>query len=220
MLQKDKRSWPLGSKRVQCCLREADVKLSRILPNPVPRLEFREKNNAIFHTHTTKPFPTNSWVLNAVSATHTSGYVHTVNHRNTDGTCRQCLLSVAMDSIFAQQDFRDAYRVCPESRKDMPSAMKHCQPWKKIQSSFTKLCGEPLPAAPPTLHCSDANFFVVLISILSSLCSYCSVFASFIWLGEFQEYHFCSGLSHSLHYGEWLTNKIAIVSWLNSITSL
>ena len=106
MPQKDKRSWPLGSKRVQCCLREADVKLSGILLNPVPRLEFREKNNAIFQTYATKPFPTNSWVLNAVCATHTSGYVHTVNHRNTDGTCRQCSLSVAMDSIFVQQDFR------------------------------------------------------------------------------------------------------------------
>ena len=49
-------------------------------------------------------------------------------HTGSDGNRRQCLHGIATGGFFGQQYFRDAYRVCPESRKDMPSAMKHCQP--------------------------------------------------------------------------------------------
>ena len=134
-------------------------------------------------------------------------------------TCEQRLLSTATGGFFGQQDFREAYRV-PTVQEGHAQCNETLPTLKeKTQSSFTKVCGEPLPPAPPTFRCSDANFFVVLLSILSSLCSYCFVCA-FVCLGEFQEYHLLSGLSHSLHYGEWLTNKITIVSWLNSSTSL
>lgn len=59
---------------------------------------------------------------------HTFGYVHTVNHRNTlalMAACEQCLPQIASGGFLSA---RTGLTVCPQSRKDMPSAIKHCQP--------------------------------------------------------------------------------------------
>ena len=131
-----------------------------------------------------------------------------------------------MDSIFGQQDFRDAYCVRPESRKDMPSVTKHCQPWKRKYSHHSPNSVEsPYPLTAHTallrgkpLCCTNFDTQFPLFLLLCVCFFY--LIGRVPWLGEFREDHFFSGLSHSLQYGEWLTNKIGIISWLNSSTSL
>lgn len=100
----------------------------------------QEEKNSIFQTHTeTKFFPTNSWVLNAVCATaHTFGFVHTVNHRNTLALMATCGKQTDWPSVYLEEPpvassasrTLEMLTVCPQSRKDMPSAIKHCQLWK------------------------------------------------------------------------------------------
>ena len=129
-------------------------------------------------------------------------------HTGSDGNRRQCLHGIATGGFFGQQYFRDAYRVCPESRKDMPSAMKHCQPWKGKYGYCSPTSLENT-LSPLTVHTAllgskplcrinfDTSFF----------CSYCFVFASFLWLGKVPDDHFFSILHHSSQYGEWLTDN-------------
>ena len=92
-------------------------------------------------------------------------------------TCEQRLLSTATGGFFGQQDFRDAYRVptVQEGHAQRNQTLPTLE--EKIWSSFADPSGEPTyPPHCPQMHCSDANLFAVLISILGSLCSYCFVF--------------------------------------------
>ena len=97
----------------------------------LPDYEFRKKSNAIIQIRS-KVAPNKQ--LSPKCSLYNSTYVwlcskgHPQKHTGSDGDCIQCLHGIANGGFFSQQDFRDAYCMRPESRKDMPSAMKHCPP--------------------------------------------------------------------------------------------
>ena len=135
---------------------------------------------------------------------------HPQKHTGSDGDCRQCLHGIANGGFFSQQDFRDAYCMRPESRKDMPSAMKHCPPWKikyghhsptSLENTLSPLTAHTVLLRCKPLCCIDFDTQFPLFLLV------CVYFFSLTGKGPWRPFFLNSVLHHSSQYGKWLTDN-------------
>lgn len=133
--------------------------------------------------------------------------------------CEQCLLRIASGGFFGQQGFRDAYQ--PTVQEGYAQCNQTLPTLKRKYGHHSRpVWRAHLPLTAHKCTACDANLFAVLISILSSLCSYCFVFVvCFFYLTLRQNslktttpFQSCTH-SLTMQGNDPLANTAATVSW-------